>query len=58
VPPQNIVAAVDTVDELGRYPLAGSPDERDALAERLAAANYWPKPLEALSTVEIDSASN
>ena len=52
VPPQNIVAAVDAVDELGRYPLDGSPDEREAMAERLAAANYWEKPLEALNRDE------
>ncbi|MCO6452800.1 MAG: hypothetical protein J5I90_18605 [Caldilineales bacterium] len=48
VPPQNILAAVDAVIEFGQYPLAGSEGERAELAQRLTAANYWIKPLEAL----------
>ncbi|MCP4166433.1 MAG: hypothetical protein GY759_11125 [Chloroflexi bacterium] len=48
VPPENILAAVDAVVKFGQYPLAGSEAERDGLAERLTAANYWIKPMEAL----------
>ncbi len=48
VPPENILAAVDAVLELGQYPIQTSPEEREALAERLTQVNYWTKPLEDL----------
>jgi len=49
VPPENILAAVDAVVEFGQYPLDVNPEQTEALAERLAVANYWQKPLVALN---------
>lgn len=52
VPPENILAAVDAVLEFGNYPIDTGLGDPEALAERLAAANYWMKPLEALKRGE------
>ena len=52
VPPENILAAVDAVLEFGDYPIDAGPEDPDELAERLAAANYWMKPLEAMKRGE------
>lgn len=48
VPPENILAAVDAVLELGGYPIDAGPEDREALAHHLSSVNYWAKPLEAL----------
>lgn len=47
-PPENILAAVDTVLEFGNYPLPLTPAEWEQLAARLTAINYWKEPLENL----------
>lgn len=48
VPPQNVLAAFDAAYEFGRYPIRVGPEDPEELAARLAAINYWQKPLEAL----------
>lgn len=52
VPPQNIIAACDAAYEYGRYPIGAGPEDPEELAARLAAANYWVKPLQALERGE------
>lgn len=52
VPPENILAAVDAAYEYGAYPIKAGPEEPEELAERLTAASYWTKPLEALKRGE------
>ena len=48
VPADNILAACDAAYEFGVYPIQAGPEDRDELAARLSASNYWPKPLQAL----------
>jgi uroporphyrinogen decarboxylase len=48
VPPENILAACDAAYEYGVYPITAGSEDPEELAARLAEANYWVKPLEAL----------
>ncbi len=54
VPPENILAAVDAVFELGQYPIQAGPEDPDALGEQLTQINYWTKPMEALQEINPD----
>jgi uroporphyrinogen decarboxylase len=47
-PPENILAAVDSVLENGSYPLRQTAEEWEVLAAHLSAINYWKEPLENL----------
>jgi uroporphyrinogen decarboxylase len=47
-PPDNILAAFDAAYEYGAYPIQAGPEDRGALAQRLAGTDYWTGPLEAL----------
>ena len=50
VPPENILAAVDAVVELGEYPIQAGPESPEELAEHLSQVDYWQNPLEALES--------
>lgn len=45
-PPENILAAVDTVLEMGQYPIRFENETWAELGARLSAENYWKHPLE------------
>ena len=55
VPPENVLAAYDAAYDFGSYsagpagPIQAGPEDREELAARLTAVNYWTKPLEALN---------